>query len=513
MKIAISTVFVLVVNLLFGQDSKLAENYFIDGNYSAALNEYEILINEDPENIDYNYNLAVCYINTNDDKSRAIPYLEFLVKDPKIIPDTWYLLGRAYHFGYQFNKAIQAYQKFLETGKGNLMNRDNAPLQIEYCENAKEIMKFPLSVSFENLGKNINTKFADYFPFIPVNESFILFNSNRNTEAIELPDGSYASNVYISEVKEGKYQKARPVSKINTPEGSEEIVGLKSNGEKAIIYVNDFSDYGDLYDCKINNLEFGSLVKLDKNVNTKNSEIAACITNDESKLFFASDKPDGYGGIDIYLCQKLPNGKWSMPQNLGPTINTKYDEDFPNISPDGKTLYFSSKGHTSMGGYDIFSATWDDSKKKFLGIQNLGYPINTPEDNMNFRISESGKYGYISAIRNDSYGNLDIYRVQFKSVEPRYTVIKGIISTTSSITELEDVYIQITDQETDEIYGDYAPNDISMRYVIILPPGKYNMYISAMDHEDIFEEIEIYDKASYKHEVDKNILLTPTTDN
>ena len=178
MKIAISTVFTLVVNLLFGQDSKLAENYFIDGNYSAALNEYEILITEDPENIDYNYNLAVCYINTNDDKSRAIPYLEFLVKDPKIIPDTWYLLGRAYHFGYQFNKAIQAYQKFLETGKGNLMNRDNAPLQIEYCENAKEIMKFPLSVSFENLGKNINTKFADYFPFIPVNESFILFKAS-----------------------------------------------------------------------------------------------------------------------------------------------------------------------------------------------------------------------------------------------------------------------------------------------------------------------------------------------
>ena len=418
----------------------------------------------------------------------------------------------AYHFGYQFDKAINTYQKFIETGKGNILNRDNAPKQIEYCENAKEIMKFPINVSFENLGKNINTKFADYFPFIPVNESFILFNSKRNTNATEQIDGSYASNVYLSEVKDGKYQKSQPVSKINTPEGSEEIVGLKSNGEKAIIYVNDFTDFGDLYECNLNNLNFDPLIKLDKNINTKNSEIAACISNDETKLFFASDKPNGYGGIDIYLCQKLPNGKWSSPQNLGPTINTKHDEDFPNISPDGKILYFSSKGHTSMGGYDIFSASWDDSKKKFQGIQNLGYPINTPEDNMNFRISESGKYGYISAIRNEGYGDLDIYRVQFKSIEPRYTVIKGVVSDANGNADLEDVFIQITDQETDEIYGDYAPNEISMRYVIILPPGIYNMYISALDHEEVFEELEIYDKASYRHEIDKNILLTPIID-
>ena len=513
MKIAFSIVITLLATLFQAQDSKLAENYFLDGNYTAALSEYEILTADEPENIDYNYKLAVCYINTNGDKSRAIPYLEFLVKDPKIIPDTWYLLGRAYHFGYQFDKAIEAYQKFIQTGKGTIINRESAPLQIEYCENAIEIMKFPLNVSFENLGKNINSKFADYFPFIPVDESFVLFNSKRNTNATELPDGSYASNVFLSKVKDGKYQKAEPVSKINTADGSEEIVGLKSNGEKAIVYVNDFSDFGDLYDCKIENLNFSSLEKLDKNINTKNAEIAACLSNDETKLFFASDKPGGYGGIDIYLCQKLPNGKWSMPQNLGPTINSKYDEDFPNISPDGKILYFSSKGHTSMGGYDIFSATWDDSKKKFLGIQNLGYPINTPEDNMNFRISESGKYGYISAIRNDGFGDLDIYRVQFNTIEPRYTVIKGIVSNKYGLTELEDVFIQITDQETDEIYGDYAPNDISMRYVIILPPGKYNMYISAMDHEDIFEEIEVFDKASYKHEIDKDIILTPITDN
>jgi hypothetical protein len=207
------------------------------------------------------------------------------------------------------------------------------------------------------------------------------------------------------------------------------------------------------------------------------------------------------------LCQKLPNGKWSNPFNLGPTVNTASDEDFPNISPDGKTLYFSSKGHTSMGGYDIFTVNWDETKKKFTGIQNIGYPINTPEDNMNFRISNNKEFGYISSVRKGGYGNLDLYRVKFNRIEPRYTVIKGILKNDIESQIIEDAYIQITDQETDEIYGDYAPNEISMRYVIILPPGKYFMYVFAEGHDEIMEELEIYDKASYKHEIDKDIIL------
>lgn len=507
MKVIYILLFCSLFNSIFSQDSNLAERYFLDENFNAALNEYELLIQDDAVNIEYNFNLAICYLNTNGDKSRAIPYLEKLVVNPKIISDAWYLLGRAYHFGYQFDNAIRSYNKFISTGKGNILNRDDAPLQIEYCENAKELMKFPLNVTFENLGKNINSQFDDYYPFVTSNESYIMYNSNRNDFSSEKPNGSFYSNVYISQVENGTFQPSKVLKSFCSIDNSEEIVGLKNIGGKAIVFKSNLNNEGDLFELSFNNKEFGELKKLDQNINTKYSEIAGCISDDETKLFFASDKDGGYGGIDLYLCQKLPNGKWSSPFNLGPIINTESDEDFPNISPDGNTLYFSSKGHTSMGGYDIFTANWNETKKKFTGIQNLGYPINTPEDNMNFRISNNKEFGYISSVRKGGYGNLDLYRVKFNRIEPRYTVIKGILKNDVESQSLEDAYIQITDQETDEIYGDYAPNEITMRYVIILPPGKYNMYVIAEGHDEIIEELEIYDKASYKHEIDKDIIL------
>jgi len=336
MKSVYLLIFILLINVLNAQDKKQAEIYFLDGNYSSALSEYELLIADDKQNVEFNFNLALCYLNTNGDKSRAIPYLENLVVNPKIIPDAWYLLGRAYHFGYQFDNAIRAYNKFIENGKGNILNRDDAPIQIEYCENAKELMKFPLNVYFENLGNKINSKFDDYFPFVTADESYLIYNSNKGGFSNEKQDGSFYANMYISYVNNGQFQAPSLVKSICSPDNSEEIVGLKNTGGKAILYKSDFNNDGDLYEVSFTNEKFDNPIKLGNNINTKNAEIAACISDDENKLFFASDQPGGYGGIDLYLCQKLPNGNWSSPYNLGPTINTSSDEDFPNLSPDGK---------------------------------------------------------------------------------------------------------------------------------------------------------------------------------
>lgn len=491
------------------QDGKKALELFETGNFEEAIDEYLPLYEENKESLEYNYNLAVSYLNTDIDKSLAIPHLEFLTKNPKIDANAWYLLGRAYHFGYKFDKAIDAYEKFAETKSGSDANQIDALKQIEYCENAKELMKFPVRVKFENLGKNVNTVYADYFPFIPTNESFLIFNSKRDMNSVEQPDGSYLANIYMSHVKDGVYQKAQPLPEsINTGEGREEVVGLNANGTRAIFYFEGFKEFGDLYECKIEGTTLREPVKLEKSVNSKSIEIAGCITENGSKLYFASDRPGGYGGIDLYSCQLLPNGRWSEPLNLGPTINTEFDEDFPNVSPDEKSLYFSSKGHTSMGGFDIFKTTWDPIKNKYSTVQNLGYPLNTPEDNMNFRVSASGKYGYISAVRKGGFGNMDIYRVEFLEIEPRYTVITGTISTDDKSVDYKDLFIQITDLETEEIYGDYIPNEKSHRYVMILPPGKYDMYVGGVNGcQEIYEDIEILDKSSFKARITKDIQI------
>lgn len=509
MKILIGLIIICVnFTSLIAQDKKRAADLFLVGNYELAIEEYKELLKTDPENLEYNYNIAVSYLNTNLDKSLAIPNLEFLTTVPKINADTWYLLGRAYHFGYQFDEAIKSYQHFAELGTGSEQNIKDVKKQIEYCQNAKELMKFPVRLKFTNLGDKVNSPFPDYYPFVPSSEAYIIYNSQRDSDSKENEDGSYLPNIYISYVKDGEFQKGQALPKdINYYDRKEEVVGLNADGNKAIFFIDDFKSLGDLYESDINGNSFTNPVKLSKNINSKDVEIAGCITNDDQKLYFASDRPGGYGGVDLYFCQRLPNGKWSVPQNLGPTINTKFDEDFPNISPDGKTLYFSSRGHTSMGGYDIFKANWDESKKKFTAVQNLGYPLNTPEDNMNFRVSESGKYGYISAVRKEGFGDLDIYRVEFQEVDPRYTVITGEFTASDGATKFEDVFIQITDLATEEVYGDYVPNERTLRYVMILPPGEYDVYVGAVGYEDIFDQIKILDKSSYKSYITKDIHL------
>jgi len=499
------------LNLSFGQDRKLAASLFEVGNFEEALEEYHLLLEEDAESIEYNYNIAICYLNTNIDKSKAISYLEFLTKNPKINPDAFYLLGRAYHFGYRFDDAIGMYQKFINLGKGSIENLENAQTQIAYCSNAKELMKFPVSVKFENLGENINSSYADYYPFIPVDEGFVLYNSTReNRNAKPLENGSYSPTIFISYVKDGKYSKGQKIPlNESLPDNKRIVVGLNKTGSRAVFYMEDYKLDGNLYLSGVKGNGIKEPIKMQSTINSKQYvEIAACITEDEEKIYFASNRPGGYGGVDLYLCQKLPNGDWSEAQNLGPAINSSSDEDFPNISPDGNTLYFSSKGHAGMGGYDIYKATWNPVKRKFSSIQNMGYPINTPEDNMNFRASETGKFGYISAVRKEGYGDLDIYRVDFKDVDSKYTVIVGTVSNELN-KQFDDVSIQVTDFETDEVYGEYAPNPRTNRYVIILPPGKYNMFTEAKGYKGQFEVVEILDKKSFKSEINKDLEMVP----
>tara|TARA_Y100000589_G_scaffold110243_1_gene104776 strand:- start:32481 stop:34019 length:1539 start_codon:yes stop_codon:yes gene_type:complete len=497
---------------LSAQESNLsqANQLFNDGNFKAALESYLSVYEQYKDDPKVNYRIGVCYLNTNIDKSEAVKYLEKVIASEKPNPNAYYLLGRAYHYAYKFNEAIKMYEKFKSLSKGTDFNLKDVDHQIEYCQNAIEIMKFPLDVTFENLGPNINSEYPDYYPFVPVNEGFIVFNSRRDDGSEQLPNGSYTAEVYLAKVKKGKFGKAKKISqKINTLTGDEEVIGLSADGKQILFYFDNDKSSGDIYLANFDGKQITKVKKLPKEINSKYTEIAAAISPDGNAIYFASHRPGGYGGVDIYVSRKLPNGKWAKAQNLGPTINTAFDEDFPNISPDGKTLYFSSKGHTSMGGYDIFKASWDPVKRIWVGVKNIGYPINTPEDNMNFRISENGRTGYISAVRADTKGDLDIYSVTFNEVEPKYTVLKGYIYATDSTQKITEVYISVVDNETGEVFGEYLPNPNTGRYVMILPPGNYNLLIEADGYSPIEEDFEVYGKSSFRTEINKNYYLKP----
>lgn len=493
---------------------EVAANKVKAGNYEDALEDYLQLLNEDPRNESYNYNVGVCYLNNNMNKAKAVPYLEIVTRKAKHDPNADYLLGRAYQYANRFDDAIMTFNKFKQVAKGTIFNLVDADLQIQHCINAKELMKFPVDVVFQNLGAKINSEYSDYYPFVTSNESFIVYNTKRpEKNAEKLANGNYNNSIYISRVINGEYMKASPIgAPINSGNQGTEVIGLSENGNNILLYMPDGLGKGNIYISTLNAQGmYSKPEKLDPKINSSGDEIAASISQEGNTIFFASNRKGGFGGTDIYICKKIPKGggTWSAPQNAGPTINTTYDEDFPNISPDGNFLYFSSKGHTSMGGYDIFKSNYEPSTNTFSSPKNIGYPINTTDDDMNFRISKNGKYGYIASAKAGGQGDFDIYRVTFNEVESDYSVVIGQFTTKDNTTiNFSDVFISVNDNITKELVGNYLPNPSSGRFVVILPPGKYQMIIETPGFKTVTKNIEIFDKVSYQAEINLNIELT-----
>ena len=209
------------------------------------------------------------------------------------------------------------------------------------------------------------------------------------------------------------------------------------------------------------------------------------------------------------MVRKLPTGQWAEPQNLGPTVNTEYDEDFPNLFYDGKTLYFASIGHNSIGGYDIFKSKWNPDKNNWSVPENIGYPVNTPEDNLTISFTNDQRHGYISTWREDSHGDLDIYKVIFKDRDPRETVIKSKIVKANSETILKEGFVIVMDNRTQEEVGNYIPDPKNGNIVIALQPGSYNILVDVEGYEPYIEDIIIKGKSDFQDFLLKQFTVQP----
>jgi hypothetical protein len=488
----------------------VADMKFNAKNYEDALADYLKLLEGNEKNAFYNYRVGACYVETNVDKLKAKTFLELASADANVDKMFLYTYAKSLTFHLDFDKAIEEYKKFLATAHGKTMEKE-VQHEIEMCQNAKILIKTPVAVTFENLGKEINSPFADYSPFISEDETFLMYNSQRPDNAVKKADGKFASNVYISSVKEGKWQQGEDIGEtVNTKEGDEEIVGVCADGNTLIFSFDNKEGKGDVFVGPKMDNQILKPFKVNPNINSsKHEESSASIAPDGKTLYFASNRPGGLGGFDIYRTRILPSGEWGEAYNLGPDINTAYDEDFPNISLDGYTLYFSSKGHNSMGGYDIFKSEILPDTLNFGPAKNIGYPINTPFDDKNLCMSGKGRYGYMAALRKEGQGDLDVYRIIFKGVDAELTIVKGVLKEFKSEKIPANAMIEVFESKSNNTFGQYKVNPTTGKYVMILPPGKYSLDVIAPGYKAHSENITILDKGSFVPSMEVNMNLLP----
>ena len=463
-------------------DPESAKEHFSHGNYVMALPLYKELVKQQPKSIDYNLKAGMCCLNTNNNKAQAIPYLELVCSSAKADAENFFNLGKAYQYGYRFDEAIQTYEKCIQLAKGDLIQR--ADRQIETCHNAKELIKYPLDVTFVNLGKQINSEYPDYNPFIPADESFLVFTSRKPEGAggqAEI-DGYFPSDIYISYPKEGVWQKPKNLGQSVNTRFDEQAVDLSSNGKTLIVYLDHIDSLGNIYYAENSKNIFSKLVRFENVINS-GFETSGSITGDNSMVAFASRRPDGFGETDIYTIKKLPDGNWATPQLLGNHINTKYKEDFPHLSSDGKTLYFASQGHSSMGGFDIFKSRYDEVSNSWSAPQNIGYPINTTEDDLSISFTGDSCYAYLSGSRPGGFGNLDLYKLTLNQDKKRYSIISGYVTTNDTLSSSIKKQIVAIRSDNKELQK-FTPVKSSGKYIMALTPGKYTIAVKAEGYED-----------------------------
>ncbi len=416
----------IIENNIAGNKSGLTKNqekrYFrktmkliYKGHHKHAKSNLLELLELDSNNIHYNYELALLYYYDLNETDKALPYLEAVdrLKQEGTYLEIHYYLGQAYHFTGQYDKAISEYNIFKQyIHEKDLELQKEVAKYITECNNAKKLEKNN-KTRIRNLGNRINTSFPEYVPVPINNDSILLFTSKRPyimSDNFGFEGKERYEKVYISRKKGSSYtfaEKSSIFPEFQMLEQSKHwhnaIVSNSHDGNTLMIYKKNR-----LWTSVKKDGIWQEPVKVSKIINFSFYQPHASITADGKTIFFSSwSKKKGFGNLDIYCSKKQENGTWGQAINLGSKINTQYNEDSPEISPDGKTLYFSSKGHNGAGGYDIYKSTLINDK--WTTPQNMGFPINSTGDDIFFKFNSKGDLAYFSSYRKGGFGDMDIY--------------------------------------------------------------------------------------------------------
>jgi len=401
------------------------ERLFYQGpqKYEQAIEQFKMALHIAPNNAYINYKIGECYLLGNRDKIRSVTYLEKAYNQNKRINDKILLhLGRSFHLNMDLDRAILEYNNYIAAYSKQKRFKEDTPADstirsvhkfIAECETGKQLLLDPKRVFVYNLGEKINSEFPDYDPFLLANDTILIFTSRRESTKgggrADI-DAHYYEDVFTAVKKGDTWEQTTEMTRKFNKRTNNAVVGISGDGLTMFMYRD--TERGNLYETKLVDGEWTKPKGL-KFINTEHRETSASLSKDGNTMYYVSDKPGGLGGGDIYVIKKDSAGEWSESKNIGGVVNTELDEGRVFLSWEGTLLYFSSKGHNTMGGYDIFVSEQDSATGEWLEPTNIGYPINSVDDDISFSVTPTRAKGYYSSIKPNGYGSKDIYMVAF----------------------------------------------------------------------------------------------------
>lgn len=421
-----------------GQEPSSPDTYLEDGDffffaedYQEALFNYLKLEKTTYDNANLHYKIGVCYLNIQGDEEKAIPHLEKAIKDmtdkyrkrsakeTKAPEYALFYLGNAYRINNQLDKALEVYQQFRDIpdfeDKFNVNIVEN---EISACEVAKIIQDNPIEIETVNIGEPMNNGSDNYLPVVSRDESMMAYMSSLK----------FYNAIFVSRKEEGVWTPPMNITPQIGSDGDAYPTWI-SNDKSTIYLIRGEDNNRDVYISRIKDGFWTPMEILGKNVNSPRAEAHVSLSPDEKTMYISSNRREGEGKLDIYRSEKNPDGSWGIPKNLGPTINTPFNEDAPFVTDDNMRLFFVSQGHYNMGGYDIFVS--ENVNDHWQPPVNVGYPLNTTKDNDYFQPIFNGQAGYLSLISNEGFGGKDIYRVEILPTE------KNMISAFEGMVEMK----------------------------------------------------------------------------
>ena len=478
-------------------------------DYSAALDILLEMKELDPENCNTHFFIGNCLMNIPNREKEAIPYYEkalesltiaYKIANPreKNAPiDAIELLGNAYHMNYEFEKAIEKYEFY-----GNFLSeynedavRSNAR-KIRRSKNALKLVQNPVDVKIYPL-ETVNSEFSEYKPLLNAQENTMFFTAKKPDGLTDNKDdqGDFYEHIYFSEKVGNNWTQAKLMpSPINTKKSTSALY-LSADGQYLLSsMVNNDNNIGPLGRGIFESYKNGNVWTdpqiFQNKVNTSYLETSANMDLNKNMVFFVSDRDGGLGGKDLWMIKKLDNGSWSSPQNLGEPINTEYDEESPYFHSDGKTLYFSSKGHSSIGGLDIFKSELD-KELNWSSPKNMGYPINTVNDDLSFVPTVTGNRAYFSSVRNGGKGKSDIYEMILPNQEESsLAVYKGKV-TNQNGKPIKNIEVSVQNDKYYPVYKEFQINKSSGKFVFVFESGNFYNIKFDIDTLTIYDSINV----------------------